>query len=105
LFEFCGFQVAPGGVVGVDEENGFRVGGELGFEGSEIEPPAFGVAEGVLDDLDGFQLGKEFKERVGGAGDEDGVAGVAEEFEEPAVGFGGGGLRGLRRCRGDRGCT
>ena len=91
LFEFAGFQIAAGGVVGMDEENGFRVGGELGFEGLEVEPPAFGVAEGVLDDLDGFELGEEFEERVRRAGDEDGVAGVAEEFEEPSVGFGGGG--------------
>ena len=91
LFKFAGFQIAAGGVVGMDEEDCFRVGGELGFEGLEIEPPAFGVAEGVLDDFDGFELGEEFEERVRRAGDEDGVVGVAEELEEPAVGFGGGG--------------
>jgi hypothetical protein len=44
-----------------------------------------------LDDFDGFELGEDFEEGIRGAGDEDGVAGVAEEFEEPAVGFGGGG--------------
>ena len=37
-----------------------------------------------------FEFGEEFEEGVGGARDEDRVAGIAQEFEEPGVGLGGG---------------
>ena len=89
--EFRFLEIAAGRVVGVDEEDGFGVCVELVLEGIEIEPPAFGILEGVVVDGYGFKFGEEFEEGVGRARDEDGVAGIAEEFEEPGVGFGRGG--------------
>jgi hypothetical protein len=93
-FALGGGDEVAGGVVGVDDEDGAGAGGDGGFEGVEVDGPAVPVVAGivkqrVLAEADVVEAGDEVEEGVAGAGDEDVVAGVAEEAEEEAVGRSG----------------
>jgi hypothetical protein len=94
---FVGGGEVAGRVVGVHEDDGAGAAGDGGAEGFEVDGPA-GVGagirvkvEGVFAEDDVVELGDEVEEGVAGAGDEDLVAGVAEEAEEEAVGLAGAG--------------
>ncbi len=88
---FVGFGVVAGGIVGMNDDGGASARGDGAFEGSEVELPAVVIDEGIADEFDVVEIGEEVKERVAGTGNEDFVAGIAEETEEIRVGFAGAG--------------
>ncbi len=88
---FVGLGVMAGGIVGMNEDGGAGARSDGAFEGREIELPAVIVDKRIADKFDVVEIGEEVKERVAGTGNEDFVAGIAEEAEEIRVGFAGAG--------------
>jgi len=84
-------DAGAGGIVGMDEKDGAGARGDCVFEGLEIDEPAVGVDEGVGDEADVLKTGEKFEERIAGFGEEEFVAGIAEEAEGVGVGFAGAG--------------
>ena len=89
--EFFGLHVRAGGIVGMDEKNRAGTRRDGVFERLEIDEPTVGVGEGVWDEVDVLQAGQEFEEGIAGSGEEEFVAGIAEEAEGVGVGFAGAG--------------
>jgi len=89
--EFFGLDVGAGGIVGMYEENGASAGRDGLLQRLEIDEPAVGVGEGVRDEADILEAGKEFEERVAGFREEEFFTWVAEEAEGVGVGFAGAG--------------
>lgn len=57
----------------------------------KINLPAVIVEERVADELNVEEIGEEFEERIAGGGDENFVAGIAEEAKDEGVGLAGAG--------------
>ena len=79
------------GIVGMNEEDGTGVRGNGTFEGAKINEPALGVFEGVRNKVDVLQAGEEFEQRIAGFGEQEFLAGIAEQAEHVGVGFAGAG--------------
>jgi hypothetical protein len=85
-----------GGVVGVDKDDSAGAWRDGRGEGVQVDEPGVGaggvggvgiVVEGVFAEDDVVEGGDEVKEWITGAGDQDLVAGIAEEAKEEAVGL------------------
>jgi hypothetical protein len=97
IFEPFAFR-APGGmaggVIGVNEENGTGSRGDALLESREVDPPAVVIEEGIGLEVDVLEIGEVVEEGIAGLGNEDLVAGIAEEAEEVSVGLAGAGGQG-----------
>lgn len=91
-----------GRVVGMDEDDGAGARRDGGLQRGEIKLPAVVVDERRQDEANGLGVGQIVKERITGRGDENLVAGVAEQAKQKAVCLAGaGGQNDSSRIEGD----